>query len=39
MNNKKIANIDNDPDLICPTCGKYRNNNAEPCPQCGEIDL
>lgn len=36
---KTIVNKGSDPDLTCPTCGKYRSNNSEPCPQCGEIDL
>jgi len=27
-----------DPDMVCPTCNNYRRNNAEPCPQCGELN-
>lgn len=29
---------DAEPSLLCNTCGKYKNNVAEQCPMCGEIE-
>jgi hypothetical protein len=38
VSNMKDSMI-HDPNLVCNTCEKYRRNNAEPCPQCGEMDF